>query len=178
MHSLQKYFKKFNFTCFDVEKINTHGGSLRVFIKKDISNIKINSSVEKILLEEKRFGIFNYETFEIFRNKVELIKNNILKNIKVLKDKNKIIAGFGAPAKATTAINYFGIEKFFDYVIEDNSLKHNKYIPGTKIKIISKKNIINKIDCLIVLAWNFFKDIKKNNRNISNKIISIKDLEE
>jgi len=178
LHSLQKYFKKFNFITFDVEKIDTHGGSLRVFIKKDIKNIKINPSIEKILSEEKRFGIFNYKTFEIFRNKVELIKNNIAKNIKALKEKNKIIAGFGAPAKATTAINYFGIETFFDYVIEDNNLKHNKYIPGTKIKIISKQKIKNKIDCLIVLAWNFFEEIKKNNQSISKKIISIKELEE
>jgi nucleoside-diphosphate-sugar epimerase/2-polyprenyl-3-methyl-5-hydroxy-6-metoxy-1,4-benzoquinol methylase/quercetin dioxygenase-like cupin family protein len=177
LHSLQKYFKKFNFITFDVEKIDTHGGSLRVFIKKDIKNIKINSSIEKILSEEKRFGIFNYKTFEIFRTKVELIKNNIVKNIKVLKEKNRIIAGFGAPAKATTAINYFGIETFFDYVIEDNNLKHNKYIPGTKIKIISKQKIKNKIDCLIVLAWNFFEEIKKNNQIISKKIISIKELE-
>jgi 2-polyprenyl-3-methyl-5-hydroxy-6-metoxy-1,4-benzoquinol methylase/quercetin dioxygenase-like cupin family protein len=177
LHSLQKYFKKFNFITFDVEKIDTHGGSLRVFIKKDIKNIKINSSIEKILLEEKGFGIFNYKTFEIFRTKVELIKNNIAKNIKALKEKNKIIAGFGAPAKATTAINYFGIETFFDYVIEDNNLKHNKYIPGTKIKIISKQKIKNKIDCLIVLAWNFFEEIKKNNQIISKKIISIKELE-
>jgi len=178
LHSLQKYFKKFNFITFDVEKIDTHGGSLRVFIKKDIKNIKINSSIEKILSEEKKFGIFNYKTFEIFRNKVELIKNNITKNIKALKEKNKIIAGFGAPAKATTAINYFGIEAFFDYVIEDNNLKHNKYIPGTKIKIIPKQKIKNKIDCLVVLAWNFFKEIKKNNKSIYKKIISIKEIEE
>jgi 2-polyprenyl-3-methyl-5-hydroxy-6-metoxy-1,4-benzoquinol methylase/quercetin dioxygenase-like cupin family protein len=177
LHSLQRYFKKFNFITFNVEKIDTHGGSLRVFIKKDIKNTKINSSVEKILSEEKRFGIFNFKTFEIFRNKVELIKNNIVKNIKVLKEKNKIIVGFGAPAKATTAINYFGIEKFFDYVIEDNNLKHNKYIPGTKIKIISKEKLKYKIDCLIVLAWNFFDEIKKNNKVISKKIMSIKELE-
>jgi hypothetical protein len=175
---LQKYFKKFNFITFDVEKIDTHGGSLRVFIKKDIKNIKINSSIEIILSEEKRFGIFNYKTFEKFRAKVEKIKNNIVKNIKVLKEKNIIIAGFGAPAKATTAINYFGIETFFDYIIEDNNLKHNKYIPGTTIKIISKEKIKKKIDCLIVLAWNFYEEIKKNNYNISKKIISIKELEE
>jgi hypothetical protein len=59
-------------------------------------------------------------------------------------------------AKATTAINYFGIETFFDYVIEDNNLKHNKYIPGTKIKIISKEKLKDKIDCLIVSGL-FFK---------------------
>ena len=62
-------------------------------------------------------------------------------------------------------------------MIEDNNLKHNKYIPGTKIKIISKDNIKSKVDYLIVLAWNFFDEIKKNNSFISKKIISIKELE-
>lgn len=177
LHSLQQYFKKFNLVTFDVEKIDTHGGSLRVFVKKDMNNVKVSYSIKKILLEEKEFGIFNFKIFEKFQNQVEEIKKNIIKNIKILKEKNKIIAGFGAPAKATTAINYFNIEKFFDYVIEDNNLKHNKYIPGTKIKIISKQKIKNKIDCLIVLAWNFFEEIKKNNQNLSNNILSIKELE-
>ena len=177
LHSLQKYFRKFNFEVYDAEKIDTHGGSLRIFVKKKNKIIRINTSINKILEKEKQFGIFNYNTFEIFRDKVELIKKNIVQNFTKLKIKNTIIAGFGAPAKATTAINYFGIGKFFNYVIEDNNLKHNKYIPGTKIKIISKDNIKSKVDYLIVLAWNFFDEIKKNNNFISKKIISIKELE-
>jgi hypothetical protein len=117
--------------------------------------------------------IYPYGNVEHVGNKISSSGDIILTR----KDKNKIIAGFGAPAKATTAINYFGIETFFDYVIEDNNLKHNKYIPGTKIKIISKEKLKDKIDCLIVLAWNFFDEIKKNNKIISKKIISIKELE-
>ena len=177
LHSLQKYFRKFNFEVYDAEKIDTHGGSLRVFIKKNNKIIKKNYTINKILKEEIKFGIFNYKTLEIFRDKIELIKNNIVKNFIKLKNNNTVIVGFGAPAKATTAINYFGIEKFFNYVIEDNNLKHNKYIPGTKIKIISKDNLKNKVDYLIVLAWNFFDEIKKNNNYLSKKIISIKELE-
>lgn len=177
LHSLQKYFRKFNFEVYDAERIDTHGGSLRVFIKKNNKIVKKNYTINKILKEEIKFGIFNYKTFEIFRDKIELIKNNIVKNFIKLKNNNTVIVGFGAPAKATTAINYFGIEKFFNYVIEDNNLKHNKYIPGTKIKIISKNNLKNEVDYLIVLAWNFFDEIKKNNNYLSKKIISIKDLE-
>jgi len=177
LHSLKKYFNKFNFEICDAEKINTHGGSLRIYIKNKNKNNKINSSVNKILEEEKTFGILNYNIFIEFQRKVENIKNNVLKNIKDLKRKNKNIVGFGAPAKATTAINYFNIGDFFDYIIEDNKLKHNKYVPGTNIKILSKENIKYKINCLIVLAWNFFEEIKKNNKDICNNIISIKKLE-
>jgi hypothetical protein len=96
--------------------------------------------------------------------------------MKKLKLKYNKIYGFGAPAKATTALNYFNIANYFNGIIEDNNLKHNKYIPGTNLKIHSSKNV-KKIDCIIVLAWNFFNEIKNANNKLSKKIISIKDLE-
>ena len=88
-----------------------------------------------------------------------------------------MIVGFGAPAKATTALNFFGISKEIDFIVEDNKLKHNKFIPGVKIPIKSKSKIINKNNTLIVLAWNFYDDIKKNNSELSDNFINIKDLE-
>ena len=94
-----------------------------------------------------------------------------------LKLNNKIIVGYGAPAKATTALNFFGISKEIDFVVEDNKLKHNKFIPGVKIPIKEKSNIKNKKNALIVLAWNFYKDITKNNSELSENFINIKDLE-
>ena len=98
-------------------------------------------------------------------------------NISKLKKKNKKIVGFGAPAKATTALNFFGISDQIDYVVEDNQLKHNKFIPGVLIPIKSKKNLKEKDALILVLAWNFYNDIKKNNANLSNKFLNIKDLE-
>ena len=79
--------------------------------------------------------------------------------------------------KATTALNFFGISHEINYVVEDNKLKHNKFIPGVNIPIKNKKQIKDKKNTLIVLAWNFYEDIKKNNLNLSNNIINIKDLE-
>ena len=91
--------------------------------------------------------------------------------------KNQNIVGYGSPAKATTALNFFGISKQIDFVIEDNVLKHGKFIPGVNIEIKSKKKIDQKIDNLLVLAWNFFDDIKKNNSKLTKNILNIKDLE-
>ena len=105
------------------------------------------------------------------------LENNVRQNIKKLKDNNELIIGYGAPAKATTALNFFGISREISYIVEDNKLKHNKFIPGVRIPIKNKLSIKNKKNTLIVLAWNFFKDIKKNNSNLSNNIINVKDLE-
>ena len=74
-------------------------------------------------------------------------------------------------------MNFFGIDKQIDFIVEDNKLKHNKFIPGVKIPIKNKLKVKNKKNTLIVLAWNFYKDIKANNSNLSENIINIKDLE-
>ena len=64
-----------------------------------------------------------------------------------------------------------------DYIIEDNKLKHRKFVPGVKIPIYSKEKISKKKPLLLVLAWNFYDEIKKNNSKLSNNFINIKDLE-
>ena len=174
--SLVNFFNQFNAIVFDVEKINTHGGSIRVFIKKD-KKFKIKGSVKKMLMEEEKFGIKKFNTYQEFAKKVYKIKENVSKNIKKLKEHNKLLIGYGAPAKATTALNFFGITNQIDFIVEDNKLKHNKFIPGIKIPIKSKKYIKNNKNTLVVLAWNFFDDIKKNNSELSENFINIKDLE-
>ena len=174
--SLVNFFKQFESTIFKVEKINTHGGSIRIYLKKG-KNIKIENSVKETLNEEENFGIKEFKTYQQFGERINKLKENVIKNINVLKLKNKEIIGFGAPAKATTALNFFGISKQIDFIIEDNKLKQNKFIPGVKIPIKNKKNVKNKNALILVLAWNFFKDIKKNNKDLSNNFINIKDLE-
>jgi hypothetical protein len=174
--SLVNFFNQFNAKIFRSEKINTHGGSIRIYIKKD-KKVKIETSVKKMLKEEENYGIKDFRTYQKFGEKVYKIRENVLNNLKELKKKNKKIIGFGAPAKATTALNFFGISKEIDFIVEDNILKHNKFIPGVKIPIRNKSHIKDKKNILLVLAWNFYDDIKKNNSNLSEKFINIKDLE-
>jgi nucleoside-diphosphate-sugar epimerase len=174
--SLVKFFSQFNVKIYKAEIIDTHGGSLRVYINKDLKT-KIESSVNKMLKAEDKFGIKKYKTYQEFGKKVYQIKKNIVKNLKNLKNNNNLVIGYGAPAKATTALNFFGIKKEIDFIVEDNKLKHNKFIPGVKIPIKNKSKIKNSKNTMIVLAWNFFKDIKKNNSKLSDNFINIKDLE-
>lgn len=174
--SLINFFNQFNSTIFRVEKINTHGGSIRIYIKKG-KKIKIEENVKILLKEEETFGIKKYKTYQDFGEKIKKLRDNVIKNIKTLKKNNKKIIGFGAPAKATTALNFLGISNEIDFIIEDNELKHNKFIPGVLIPIKEKKYLNDKNNIIIVFAWNFYNEIKKNNLDLSNNFISIKDLE-
>ena len=174
--SLVNFFNQFKAKIYKSEKVDTHGGSIRIYVKK-YKAVKIEPSVKKMLREEENFGIKDFQTYKKFGEKIYRLKENVLKNIKKLKDKNETIIGYGAPAKATTALNFFGISTEIDFIVEDNKLKHNKFIPGVKIPIKSKSFIKDKKNTLLVLAWNFFNDIKKNNNNLSNNFINIKDLE-
>jgi len=174
--SLVNFFKQFQVKIFKAEKIATHGGSIRIYIKKD-KNVKIEKNVSKLLKEEEKFGIKNFKTYQKFGEKVYKIRKNVIKNLNDLKKDNELIVGYGAPAKATTALNFFGISDEIDYIIEDNKLKHKKFVPGVKIPIYSKDKIMKKKPLVLVLAWNFYDEIKKNNFKIAKKFINIKSLE-
>ncbi len=174
--SLINFFNQFNSTIYRAERINTHGGSIRVYIKKE-KKIKVEKNVKILLKEEESFGLKKYKTYQDFGEKIKKLKENVVKNINELKKNNKKIIGYGAPAKATTALNFFGISDQIDYIIEDNKFKHNKFVPGVLIPIKAKKALIDKNVLILVLAWNFYDEIKKNNTNLSNKFVNIKDLE-
>jgi len=174
--TLNSFFEKLELKIFKVEKINTHGGSIRVYVSKD-KEILVDESVKITLQEEEEFGLRDISTYIKFGKKIESLKKEVVKNIGILKKNYSSIVGYGAPAKATTALNFFNISKEIDYIVEDNKLKHGKYIPGVNIKIVSKKEINNKDQVILVLAWNFFDEIKRNNNDLLNDFINIKNLE-
>ena len=174
--SLINFFNQYEAKIYRVEKINTHGGSIRIYIKKN-KKIKTESNVKILLKEEEKFGIKKYKTYQEFAKKIYKVRENVRKSISKIKNKNNKIVGYGSPAKATTALNFFGISNELECIIEDNKLKHNKFLPGMKIPITSREKFKTKADYALVLAWNFFDEIKKKNSDLANKFISIKDLE-
>ncbi len=174
--SLINFFNQYDAKIYRAERINTHGGSIRIYIKKD-KKVKIEKNVKELIKEEEKFGIKNYETYQKFAEKIYKIKEKVTNKIQDLRQKNNKIVGYGSPAKATTALNFFGISKEIEYIIEDNKFKQGKYIPGVKIPIISKKNLKEKPDCILVLAWNFFQEIKEQNIDLTSTFLNIKDLE-
>ncbi len=174
--SIKNFFDNIGGKIYKAEEIDTHGGSLRIYVSKNL-NKKEDRSVSKLLKIEEKFGIKKISTYLEFGAKVKKIKENVVKNIQKLKKISNHIVGYGAPAKATTALNFFGISNEIDFIIEDNKLKHNKLIPGVNIPIYPKNKLKNDESTILVLAWNFFREIKKNNKQLKNKFVNIKSLE-
>lgn len=156
-------FKRFNMMVFDVEKTDSHGGSIRVFVKKNESKRKIEKSVDEFIKTEKRLGLANAQTYKKFAKKIDQNKEDLNALLKKLKSRGKTIIGYGAPAKGNTLLNYFDIgPEILDYIADDSSYKQGLFTPGMHIPVISSERIIqNKPDYILILAWNFAESIMK-----------------
>ncbi len=175
--AILNFFEDSQMKVYKVKEVETHGGSLRVYATKN-KNKRMHKSVRQYIEIEKKHKLDKYPTYLEFARKVEDTKKKSLEMINEIKSEKKKIIGYGAPAKATTILNYFGLnDKDFLYTIDENSLKQNKFIPGTNIQIKNVKDIKpSDYDYVLVLAWNFFDLIKKNNKKKFNnsKFIKLK----
>lgn len=169
--ALKYFFEKRNMEIFNAIKILTHGGSLRVFTQQKNNKRKINENVNKILDHEKKIGINNIEVYKEFADKVYSVKEKLNSYIQNIKKGNRIIVGYGAPAKSTTLLNFCSIrKKEIDYIIDDNPLKIELYTPGTHIPILSSGELEkNTPDYIIILAWNFAPEILKKTKKYTDK---------
>ena len=162
--SLNFLFNKYNLEIIHAKKIETHGGSIRVYAAHK-NMFKKNASVKKILTFEKKY--LNWKTFDEFRAKVVKSKLDIYSILKKLKDKNKKIYGIGAPSRASTLINYIGLdENIIDCVLEiDGSYKIGNYIPGKKIPILSEMKLYkDQPDYVVLFSWHIASELKTNLR--------------
>lgn len=156
---------------FDVEKLQTHGGSLRVYIKHDNDKTKeVNRRVWELIDEEESFGIKNKETYVVFGENVKKVKRDLLSFLIEAKNEGKKIVGYGAPAKGNTLLNYCGIgTDFLEYTVDMNPYKQGKYLPGTHIPIKAPEEIKNtKPDYVLILPWNIKDEIIEQNADISD----------
>lgn len=167
---LKNLFEKFNLKIWNVKKLNTHGGSLRVYVSKKNSHYKIKSSVQKIVDEEISFGLKKIKTYKTLWTKAEKVKKDLLNFIN--NNKNKKIHAYGAAAKGIILINFCGISKEqIQKIYDGGALKINKFIGGPKIKIFSPNQIRKEnIDYLLILPWNIQNEIIHNVRKINKKI--------
>tara|TARA_B100000700_G_scaffold317932_1_gene410171 strand:- start:2401 stop:3582 length:1182 start_codon:yes stop_codon:yes gene_type:complete len=159
--SIIKILEKTSLEVFDIEKLSTHGGSNRIFIKKKRNNLKISNNVFKFLNEEKVYGIENIDVYLKFGEKVQKSKHELISIFKNIKKNNKKIIGYGATYKSATVLNYCGLKSnFIDYFIDTTITKQGKFTPGTHIPIIKPDETLkDDVDYAFLGAWNFKEEI-------------------
>lgn len=162
LHSVQYLFKTHHLDIFDVDKLPTHGGSLRIYAKHQVDQThELSSRVAGILDKERQTGLLDPVTYEKFRLNVEATKRSLLQCLISAKNEGKSIVGYGAPAKGNTLLNYCGIRTdFLDYTVDANPHKQNLFLPGTHIPIRPPEQIrIDKPDYILILPWNIKDEI-------------------
>lgn len=162
METVRRIFSTHGLRLFDVEEIPTHGGSIRVFAcHEDDKSKPTLDSVDLMSESEKKFGLNSLYCYQNFSDQVNEIKRELLKFLIKAKEDGKSVAGYGAPAKGNTLLNYCGIrEDLLAYTVDRNPHKQGKLLPGTHIPVHDPE-IINttKPHYLLILPWNLQEEV-------------------
>lgn len=158
----EKIFSAHGLTLFDVEELPTHGGSLRIYGRHtENDGLPITDRARELHDREIKAGFTNLEHYAAFGEQVKETKRKLLEFLIEAKRQGRSIAGYGAPGKGNTLLNYCGIRTdFLDYTVDRNPYKHGKFLPGTHIPIYPPEKIQEtKPDYVFILPWNFKDEI-------------------
>ena len=160
--ALEIAFKANGLTIFDVEEIKTHGGSLRVFSQRTDTGVhSISAEVSKLLIREADAGLSDLETYKDFQSRSEKIKDDFVSFLIDAKREGKSVAAYGAAAKGNTLINFAGCRPdLIRYVVDRNPAKQGKFMPGSRIPIVSEDAIDrDRPDYIVILPWNLKSEV-------------------
>ena len=162
--AVEKIFSYHGLNLFDVEKLTTHGGSLRIYAShRDDNTNPVGERVTNLKKREVAGGLTSLNYYFSFGEKVKETKRKLLEFLIKVKREGKSVCGYGAPGKGNTLLNYCGIRTdFLEYTVDRNPYKHGKFTPGTHIPIFPPDKIQEtRPDYLFILPWNFKDEIMK-----------------
>lgn len=160
--TVEQVFAAHGLTLFDVDEIPTHGGSLRIYGRHtDWAGQPVSDRVARLKAKEQAAGLDQVQTYVTFGQKVMETKRKLLTFLNEVKAQGKTVAGYGAPAKGNTLLNYCGVRTdYLDYTVDRNPHKQGMFLPGTHIPILSPDKINEtKPDYLLILPWNLKEEI-------------------
>ncbi|WP_434580267.1 class I SAM-dependent methyltransferase [Pseudomonas sp. Z5-35] len=162
--SVQTLCERNGLEVFDVSQLSTHGGSLRVFVQRaDGIRRSIEPSVQQQLQAELDAGVKTAAYYSTLAPAAEAIKHGLLRFLLQAKDDGKRVVGYGAAAKGNTLLNYAGVKPdLLAWVADANPHKQGKYLPGSRIPIVSPERIaVEKPDYILVLPWNLLSEVSQ-----------------
>jgi hypothetical protein len=156
---------------FDVEELETHGGSLRVFARHaDCTSHLVTEAVARVLADEKEAGLDGLGSYAAFAEQIKLTKKRLLEFLIQAKDAGRTVAGYGAPGKGNTLLNYCGIgTDLLEFTVDRNPYKHGKFTPGMRIPIFPVEKLREaKPDIVLILPWNLVNEIVEQHAYIGD----------
>ena len=162
LFTVEKIFATHGLTIFDVDELPTHGGSLRIYATHAENSSRVNRGrTNELLSREEASGITRTEAYFSFAEKVKETKRKLLEFLIHTKRQGKSIAGYGAPGKGNTLLNYCGIRSdFIDYTVDRNPYKQGKFLPGTHVPISHPDKIREtRPDYILILPWNIKDEV-------------------
>lgn len=159
--SLTSLFERHGLRIVDVECLSIHGGSLRLFLRKAAQASAVSPVVQNLLNQERALGMDKPEFYLEFKNRVEGLRRDLLTLLQRLKTEGATIAAYGASAKGSTLLNYFGIgSNFLDFVVDRSTVKQGLFTPGTHLPIYGPETLLEREpDNVLLLTWNFADEI-------------------
>lgn len=162
LYSVERIFAAHGLVVFDVERLPTHGGSLRIYARHaDDATKPLTDRLLALRELESTAGVDTIEYYERFEERARETKRKLLEFLIDAKRAGKRIAGYGAPGKGNTLLNYCGIRTdFVDFTVDRNIHKHGKFTPGTHIPILTPDKIREvRPDYVLILPWNLRTEI-------------------
>lgn len=161
--ALDKLFTRHGLRIVDVQRVPIHGGSLRVTAARRGSQEAAwrSTSVIRMLHEERTWGVNDPACYQGFASRVESLRQKLVGLLAELKAQQKRIAVYGASAKGSTLLNYFGIgSEMLDFVVDRSTVKQGRYMPGSQLRIYDPEKLTDEMpDYVLLLTWNFADEI-------------------
>lgn len=149
-------------TIFDVERLDTHGGSLRIFAQCSETGTHAKSKcVDEVIADERAAGLDHAGAYRDFQTATNRLKDDFLQFLLDAKSAGKKIVAYGAAAKGNTLLNYAGIHRdLISYVVDRAEAKQGKYLPGSRIPIVAEDRLrTDRPDLIVILPWNIASEI-------------------
>jgi C-methyltransferase C-terminal domain len=158
--AVERLFGAHGLEIFDVEQVPTHGGSLRIFVAHRGAR-PVGDSVRALRAVEAGAGLDKVETYPVFAQKIVRSKCEVLAFFVRAVREGRTVAGYGAPAKGNTMLNYFGIgPEFLSFTVDRSPQKQGLYLPGTRVPILAPEAIFEaRPDYVLILPWNLKDEI-------------------